>query len=469
MNKSDLMNAYNVLVNKIAIIIEKNSLPLISSGKFVIKTTFNIPFGLLSFYNIKDFDYDYYSSNYSSFPFWEIYQHCYIPSGYNLLNPDTCYIVIGNGSIIYNNVIYSKNSYFVTSNVNDYSINTGDVIVIPALYLKHGISSPSQSLSSLMIESPIIVGSPESNYILVSGIKIYINNTSNDDEIIVFPIHDEDVDIKNFDGFSAIRDKLLPSLDHSIPTYDYRDKFSYNLLRSEFDYNRENFVPEFTLFNKLVPYACKWGYLDGFDVRNNPYRLNNSVCFGTDNFAPSHVVESQSASNITHEWYYLVSDLDISNEVINSSDYCYIRDGFNIDEINTHPDGFVKKFTHVPTVNGIEVNKHQYRYSNIKYNKYNGLCETFFRGVRVVFKEISNLTNNDPNKLYVYGSDNKPVFLTNNRKYDGYKFTVVLNPVKESFELLKQFEQMQQMMKMMNKNLLFMLLHYMLVILVKLN
>jgi len=411
MNNSDLLNAFDIVDNKIAIVLDKNEIPLIQSGKFEITNEYNITLGALSFYGIKDFDFDFYSNRYGKYPYWENYKHFYIPADKELLQFNTMYLVLGSGRLSYNGIEYSGGTYFHTNikigneKNNKYSIISGDPIVIPWFYL----NSDTINLSEIVNGSDYQITN--------EGISIGMNYIVNDDSstIVYYPIHDQNPDIILFEGFSTLRDNDI-SFDSTLKSFSYKDKFIKGLLRSEYDLYKENYYPGFSNSSKMVPYVCKWGYVNGDDSRNNPYRLDTSLVFGVNNFSPSHIIDSQSPKNMTHEWYYLVSDYKIDDNDINYDNYCYIKDGLDIESPEFN---FIDKFTYES--NG----SIQYRYSNIKFNKDTGLCETFFRGVRLSFNELSK-------GRYDTDTNGKPLYVKNSRKYDGYKFTSVLQPIKES-------------------------------------
>ena len=379
----------NIFANEAVLDLVKDEEPFTRNGLFTIKYIFKPRFGLLSFYTVKDFDYDFYSTKYNKFPSWELYQYFYIPADYDLMVEDTVYTVTGDaGTVEYAGHTYA-NGEDIIANATDksYRILTGNP------FLKYSTNQPS---------SPPVPG-----YSL--------------------PISDANGDISKFGGFSAMRD-VVPAQPLDTDAYNLKDKFSTGLLRSEYDYFRENYTKDYSLVSKMLPYICKWGYKDGLDVRDNAYRLNNHSSFGINNFAPNQHDAVQNPENFTHEWYYINAAYDYMQDPdIMKKNYAYFDtalDDNKMHELLMNEDAFLNYFVYIPMYGGEEIGVPQYRYTAVSYNSDIGLAETFFRGVKIRFKDVL-----DYSKI---GSDGKPVFKPNSRKFDGYKFTVVLRPLPES-------------------------------------
>jgi len=417
MKSNEIGYAFDTLKNKICLVLDKNEIPLISSKKCEILDEFKPEFGVLSFYNVKDFDFDYYSNRYSKFPYWETWRHFYIPNDTNLLKLNNVYLVLGDGEITYNHVNIKTNNYFICNGEQlSYSIVNGDPIIIPWFYFKTNESFD-------IIQDLISNVECDECYTLNYNDIVFIHIKFSNIDIVYSPLHDMDVDIKAFPGFFNIYDSFISdsNINTNTDIYKYKNKYTDNILSSEYDYLKENYNPNFAYFNKMVQSSCKWAYLDGYDIRNNPYRLNNNLTFGVTNFAPTHVISEQVPKLLTHEWYYIVSDYDGIVD-IDDDNYCYITDGFNLVDINANPTGFIDKFTFKSQNKTLP----QYRYSIINYNNETGECETFFRGVKLIFRELKS------NKS-VLNYNGEPDYVQNSRKYDNYKFSVVLNPIKEVF------------------------------------
>jgi hypothetical protein len=80
---------------------------LIDYNKIEIRNTFNPSIGLLSLFEIKDIDFDTYTSRYATIPEIDLYQYYYIPERVSILDfTQYCYHLIGDGTILVNGIEY---------------------------------------------------------------------------------------------------------------------------------------------------------------------------------------------------------------------------------------------------------------------------------------------------------------------------------------------------------------------------
>lgn len=368
--------------DEIVVTLSDEELPNIKSSKFLIKEKFKPKFGLISIYPVKDFDYDFYSDKYNRFPIWELYKYFYIPPNKSLLNNKYVYKVVGSGVIGWNGNSYTEGQTFtVESSEPDY-------------------------------------------YTIESGSPFLVYDSTRDDYDL--PTLSDKTGISSFTGYYGIRDVYDSGpVDEESETYRKRDRFLRDLINTEYHYYRENYNKDFAFSSKLNPYIFKWGYKGGKDVRDNPYRLNTSRAFGLNNLSPDQTIKNPDPSKITNEWYYLISDYSdfINDDSILAQNYSYFNDDLDLDTLLSDEDEFLKYFLHTPkNGDGDYLNCTQDRYSIIKYNNSSKFNETLFRGVKIRFKDVANNT--------IFGSDNKPLTKSESRRFDGYRFSVVLNPVK---------------------------------------
>lgn len=374
------LSAINEFFNKIVVTLELEEEPNLTYGQFLIRRKARPIFGLLSLFPIKDFSFDFYSSEYLNFPIIDLYKYYFIPSGVNLLVPGVEYEVRGTGSILFEGTEYSVGSTFIPSaspNNYSYSISSGDPFVT------YSISDAS----------------------------------------LVTPINDENKELQGFPGFFVLKDP-----DRVVPETEDRDfqlrlKYLNGITQTEYDFYKENYSKDFATKSKMIPYITKWVISDGLDARNNPYRLNTELIFGFNNFSPDHEDRTQNPSNFTHEWFYLESKFDFVNDetTIKLND-SYFETPLDINKLLTDDGYFIDYFTYTPTFNGKEIGKTQSRYVPIKKNV-RGEYEAFFKGFRIQFRDFI-----DPNNLLENG---KPAFNTNSSRFDDYKFTCLLKTVKE--------------------------------------
>lgn len=373
----------NRYTNKIAIVLDENETPTISHNEFVMKPKFRPSFGLLSFFLIKDIDFDFYSSTYTNFPEIDLYQHYFIPPNTMLLEPGIDYFVY-NGTI-----------------------NVDDGSALGLIYLT-GISFTvaSQTSYSIVSGSPLVTYDPTSTNGFI-------------------PLNDLNNELDDFAGFSIIKDPSKIIANDGSEEYLLKTKYLNGLTDTEYDYYKENESLDFALRSKVIPYITKWGIKNGKDSRDNPYRLNTELIFGRNNFSPDHEDRTQNPVNFTHEWFYIESKFNyINDDLTISKNNNYFEEYFDTNLLVTDPNYFINYFTYTPTnLAGKEVADTQFRYSNISKNAA-GQYEAFFRGFKLLVKDV---TNKD-----ILGEDNKPVAKDISTRFEGYKFSCILKPVKEN-------------------------------------
>lgn len=375
---SDALSQY---LGKIAIVLEENETPTIRYKEFIMRPKFKAPFGLISMFPIKDLDFDFYSSDYANFPEIDLYNYYFIPEGVALLSSDNKYEVIGSGTIEINGVQYTAGT-------------------------------------------PITIIGANTSYSIVSGSPLvtYYTDYTTIGESLTTPINDENEELKEFQGFSILRDPSTAIAQNSTLEYQLKTKFLNALTQTEYDYYKENQSLDFAVRSKIIPYITKWGILEGKDSRDNQYRLNTEIVFGKNNFSPSHEDRTQNPNNFTHEWFYIESLFNYVNDPetikLNSS---YFETSLNETSLLSDPDYFINYFTYTPTFNNEERAQTQIRYSNVIRNKA-GEYETFFKGFKLKFRNYIDAN--------VLGEDNKPVYQQSTR-FEGYRFSCILKTVEE--------------------------------------
>lgn len=381
---TEKQNALNSFFNKIVITLKLDEDIDISYGDFIMRYKTFTEFGLFSFFPIKDFDFDFYSSTYSNFPIIDLYNYYYIPEKLKMIVPGYKYKVVGNGSILINGFEYSSNSEFILPYSSEnyyYERLSGNAFVT------------------------------FSDDITTIGSRLDI------------PINDENKELKDFSGFFILKDpdKIIEETNNL--DFQLKEKYLNGITNTEYDFYKENYSKDFSLKSKIIPYITKWSIKDGKDSRDNPYRLNTELVFGFNNFSPNHEDFTQNPSNFTHEWFYIESAFNYLNteETIKNNLY-YFDNNFDLNLALTDPNYFINYFTYIPTFNGKQIGPPQMRYSPIIKNKI-GEYETFFKGFRILFRDV--LDNNS--KL----SNGKPIFNKNSLRFEGYKFSILLKPIKE--------------------------------------
>ncbi|CAB4175723.1 hypothetical protein UFOVP972_334 [uncultured Caudovirales phage] len=368
--------------NKLAIVLDENETPTVSNKEFLMRPKFRPSFGLLSFYLIKDLDFDFYSSTYANFPNIDLYQHYYIPENLNLLEPGIDYIVYGG------------------------NIKVDDGTPIGIIHLAgSSFTAPFLTSYSAISGSPLVTYDPSSTSAVIA-------------------INDNNNELDSFNGFSILKDpsKIVPQ--DTSNEYLLKTKYLNGLTVTEYDYYKENESLDFALRSKIIPYITKWGIKNGKDSRDNPYRLNTELIFGRNNFSPDHEDKSQNPINFTHEWFYIESKFNyVYDESTAAQNTNYFETPLDETSLLSDPDYFINYFTYTPTsLVGKEVADTQFRYSSLYKNSANQY-EAFFKGFKLTFKDVT-----DPD---VIGADGKPVAKTITTRFDGYKFSCILKPILE--------------------------------------
>lgn len=370
--------------SKMVITLDQNVSPQVTYAECSILRKYRPGFGLISFFPIKDFDFDFYSSEYLNFPIIDLYKDYYIPPNVKLLDHNYTYEIIGDGQISINGVTYSTGTPIILAPSTEkysYSILSGDVYVSYA------------------------------NDISTAGARLDV------------AINDENKELQEFPGFFLLKDPDLVVPAQQGRFFELRKKYLNGLALNEYDYYKENYTTDFALRSKMIPYITKWAIPDGKDSRDNFYRLNSELVFGFNNFSPDHEDRSQNPDNFTHEWFYIESNFnyleDPSTVFLNNN---YFDQPFDLKRALTEENYFVNYFTYTPTFNGSEIGRTQFRYSPINKD-FLSEFSCFFKGFKINFKEYI-----DPNNLDAAG---RPIPNPNSTRFKDYRFTSLLKLVKE--------------------------------------
>lgn len=397
-------NAPNNLDSKKAIIesffkdtvvtLELGDSPDIKYGEFVMFKRHRPSFGLLSFFPISDFDFDFYSSEYLNFPLIDLYYYYFIPPNTSLFSNEYEYEVYGDGSILVSDgSSYSQGDTFTTLSGASYEVTSGTPVV--------SYSAQNPDVSTHVPYDPA-------------------TGAGNRYDI---PSNDQNGGIPDFPGFFLLKDPDRVVEESNSDEYLKKTKYINGIAQTEYDYYKENFSRDFALKSKILPYITKWVKTNGLDSRSNPYRLNSELVFGFNNFSPDHDDISQNPSKFTHEWFYIESKFNYLNDIntvkLNNS---YFDSKFDKTVCLTDSDYFINYFTYTPSFSGEEVGKTQIRYSQINKNEL-GEYETFFKGFKIKFKDFIDSSN--------LSADGKPESNLNSTRFDGYKFSAILTTTKE--------------------------------------
>lgn len=413
------------------------------TGIYVAGTLFKPPVGVLSVFQVKDLDGDFYSSTYGRNPDEELYRYYGLQADTDVIVKDRGYVVKGvpGDLAYYNGSTYAPGTAFVgVAGVQSFTVQSGSPFIIPRIFCRRAVlpgenlQGSSLSPVSYTVDGSIYDGitynatayaagttfsSIGGTYSVASGSPVvYLTNHTTDSA-------DMDEDLKSFPGFFKLKDFMSVS---EISTYgqgvayQLDGKFTYLDLLSEYDYLKENFLKENAIRSRMIPVICKWAYAGGRDSRDNPYRLNVSQVFGTYNFSPSTKIRTQNPAAMTHEWYYLEKQpLDYPAADLDDNYYFFLNDvsmASLADADPLSPDYFTDYFTFAPTA----TTPYQERFGILRTD--DGITGGMLRGLKLLIRDVVGGS-------LVLTPSGKPQYLQNSTRFDGYKISTVIRVVPE--------------------------------------
>ena len=380
-------------VYSVAVITDKNSvISLGSDSRFNVFAPHILKSGVFTFFDFKDFDFDFWSSNYGITPNYETYR-------YFQLLPDTTGSIadgieyfIKQGSVDYNGTTYGQFSVFTGSSSSSIFTRTPSTTIEPIVFplqfsdAEYGTYNPNVGYES---------------------------------------------DLNDFPGFIGIRSVEKTGSPPANLTKE--QEFSFGLLDLEYDYLKENYTVERSSVSRIVPYISKWAYRGGTDSRGNFYRLNVSPAFTPSNFSPTFDNQKPDPKYLTHEWFLLESvPRQFPAEFIKDQQ-SYLGAPVNLADVqDASPDKSLylsSYFTVVPTdyPSDVRDNKDMVKelFSEFVYNETSGFYETVFRGAKVVLKKKSDFT------ALQTGQD-VDTYVSGYRGYEGYRYSSLLRVIPEN-------------------------------------
>ena len=202
---------------QMSVSLELIDIPKTESGEFTMVIKHRPAFGLLSFFPIKDFDFDFYASEYLNFPQIDLYDHYFIPSNMTVLDPSLTYDMYGEGTI----QIVGTTLQF----------STPGTIVFPISYLTGG------PYAYEVINGDIVVEAKGQNPLETS---------------LWDPIEDENGSLSDFPGFFLLKDPDRVIEERSDNLFQRRDKYLNGISNSEYDFYKENSSKDFALKSKAM-------------------------------------------------------------------------------------------------------------------------------------------------------------------------------------------------------------------------
>lgn len=364
----------------------------VNYDKIEIRKLFKPKIGVLSIFEIMDIDFSTYSTRYSRNLLLDLYKDIYIPANVTMLDfTKYSYQIVGDGDIDVNGQLYDIASVGAgtrplvwqnTNKLSKYTVVRGDAILI------YGKKRPNTTTN------PISTAYPDR---------------------LDLAYYDESRDLIDFSGPFALKAGHAYQSQQNL-TYENRDRYVLGNVSSEYNVYLENFNKDYTSTGRVIPYITKWGLEDSTDGRDNPYRLNSDLMFGKDNFGPSHRETSPTPEKLTHEWFYIESEFGYLNDPkLARYNFSYFDSPIDVDQLTGSTQYFETYFTYIPKVDGFEVDRPQFRYSILNKNQFTKQYETTFKGAKFRFYEIDDFGNS----------------IIDTTRFEDYKFSVLLKPVKE--------------------------------------
>ena len=372
-------------------------------GTFIAEEIISIETGVFSLYPIKDFDFDFFSSDYGKILTDEYYRYIDVqPDGLTPIYPGIDYTVALGAVVMYNNVKYGD---YCSSRIfrGQYTSTSPELPISYYTLLQSSSTAKSNVIPSIYVKS--------------------INSSTNDPQ----------ADLDKFPGFTGLQD--IKFLNDTSTIFTKNQELNFGKTNNEYDVLQENYQRSLVVNSRVMPYISKWVYEGGTDVRGNPYRLNASHTFTPLNFSPSFFSPGRDPLYFTNEWY-LLENIPMSatpNLLKNSSNYC-VSD-LSVTELQNADPSSSDYFLNYFTIEGNDYYEiDNVRYSNLKnkdveerytffnYNSASGYCETLFRGVKLRIKQRtkSALITND-----------KTLFKNNDSSFQDYKFSCILKSIED--------------------------------------
>lgn len=365
-----------------------------SDGKVSIYRSDDLYIGVFTFFDVKEFDFDFWSSDYSRTPTEETRRYFSLtPDSNNIINNEIYYVK--SGSIGYGNSSYSTGQIFFGNSTfdsfTDYKSGGSDSVVVPAVF------------------SDIDYSGLYTNY---GGSVPYEPN------------------LDLFNGFYG-----LERLDQTELSPDRSDKmslFNFSKLNTEYEYLQENYNINTSNVSRIVPYINKWGLINGTDSRGNPYRLNVSPVFSPSNFSSFTDKSDPDPLYFTHEWFLLTniprqypvgSINDQKNYLPESPNYSRLRSVSDSDK-SYFDEFFTVSPSDYPAPYSNDLGETKEMFGNLSFNESSGFYEVVFKGVKYIIKKKSSIKTESTNSVDLG-------YIKNYRGFEGYKFNTILEVVEE--------------------------------------
>ena len=379
---------------------EKAIISLGSNNMFNVYEMPKVGVGVFSFFDVKEFDFDFWASNYGITPTAEFNRYFQlVPEQAGQIKNGVKYLV-RSGQILINKGTPSETV-----------VLAGSAFIGGSVDYFEDISAASTGINSVVVPA------------IFTQIPWVSTSTTYDTTQIL-----AEQNLDTFDGFYGIQSINASSSISQQNTKEYI--FNYGKLDTEYQYLEENYTKPRANRSKLVPYINKWGYFGGTDARGNSYRLNVSPAFSPTNFSPSFEKETPDPRYLTHEWWLLegvpqdfpINSIESQNNYLPSSvDLSRIRSADPADSLY-FSSFFTVDPTDYPAPYSIATNTTKELFTPFVYNTSTGFYDTLFRGAKISLKRRSTVQN---------PQSDLEKYVPNYRGFEDYKFASILRVVPE--------------------------------------
>lgn len=400
----------------ITVLDEAQEIQLTSDDKITTYQLFQPSYGVLSVLPLRDFDTDFYSSEYSKSYLPELLEYFYRGgfSPVTVTDSDTV------GSTI--TLTFSQGITFPSGttfpNTTPYLVLSPDGANPPIL---------QNSLSQLTFSTDGAT-TATLKYTLDIDNEILNNIPVVGSTVLVLPKGQElvftDEELTKFKGFLALSGIISAEDEAEFQKLENLwdpIRFTEQLLNSEYDRMSENYLKTLVLKSRVVPYTVKWVTPQGTDIRDNPYRFNYHRAFGSMNYTPSLFLQTADPRFHTHEWPYLDSvpiNYPIQTYPEFAFSYFYDPVTSKYDFGSTRKDWFSEYFSvGYPTEKILDGEDYvslrvdpKERYSYFNFENFTDRTFAFFRGQRIEIKELN------ADRQVVLGST----------KYNNYRYSAII-------------------------------------------
>lgn len=362
-------------------------------------------FGILSVMPLRDFDTDFYYSDYT---------RSYTPELVEYFGraQEPGKVISVTGNVYEFDRGYTFSSYPVYVPYMEISENG-----IPAPILHY---SDSQLLFEVEGGATAVMVSP-------------VGGTFPGEGAVLLPMPDDkalyvtDLELSKFKGFASLSAVISAEDEEEFGRLENLwdpTRFTVQLLGSEYERLSENYLKTLCRNSRVVPYIMKWVSPQGKDIRDNPYRFNYHRSFGNMSFSPSTDISADPRYH-THEWPYIDSIPDkYLTSVYPENLFSYFFDHIDskYDFSSVRKDWFSEYFSvgyPVERIVGeddpVKVIPSE-RYSYFNFEDFSDKTYTLFRGHRI---EINDL-------------DSEGNIVRESTRFDDYRFSVVVRTEEES-------------------------------------